>query len=95
MSSYAKQKVYEAVHALVGDGNLDKRLTLAGDPIVRLRAEDVPESLRIELEAIKTQLYRSPLSSDRSYVASQISEEGGEILSRRILTLFVKLSGGL
>jgi hypothetical protein len=37
----------------VGDGNLDKRLTLAGDAMVRLRAEDVPESLRLELEAIK------------------------------------------
>jgi hypothetical protein len=43
---YLKQKLYEALHDLVSDGDLDKRLTYAGKYLTDLYGRDIPKSIR-------------------------------------------------
>jgi hypothetical protein len=95
MSSYAKQKLWEAVHALAGDGEIDKRLTFAGDCLVGLQDDQIPSEHLEEFKAIKAALVTTRLSSDRGYVDRQISTEDAKALSRRIVDLFTGIMGGL
>jgi len=92
---YLKQKLYEALHDLVSDGDLDKRLTFAGTYLAHLYGHDIPEKYQAELDAIRAIMFTTPLSSERAYVPRQISDEDARALARRILNLFTDVMGGL
>ena len=49
MSGYLKQKLFQALHDLVGAGDLDQRLTHAGNYLAHLQEHEVPEEHRKEL----------------------------------------------
>jgi len=53
MSGYLKQKLFQALHDLVGAGDIDKRLTHAGNFLVHLEEPDIPKEYRAEVAAIK------------------------------------------
>ena len=93
--SYLKQKLFQAVHDLVGAGDIDKRLTYAGGYLVHIHEPDIPKEYQAEVAAIKEILFATPLSSKRGYVPRQMSEEDGAKLARRILSLFTDVMGGL
>jgi hypothetical protein len=95
MSGYLKQKLFQAVHDLVGAGHIDKRLTHAGNYLVHLQEPDIPKEYRAEVAAIKEIMFATPLSSGQGYVPRQISDEDGAKLARRILSLFTDVMGGL
>jgi hypothetical protein len=95
MSGYAKQKLWEAVHALAGDGEIDARLSLAGDCLIGLQDSQIPSPYLEEFKAIKAKLFTTPLSSARSYVPRQISTEDAVALSHRIVDFFSEIMGGL
>jgi hypothetical protein len=42
MSGYFKQKLYEAVQALISEGEIDQRLTFAAAYLAHLQERDVP-----------------------------------------------------
>src|SRR6266404_1643233 len=90
-----KQKLFQALHDLVGAGDIDKRLTHAGNYLVHLQEPDIPKEYRAEVAAIKEIMFTTPLSSEQGYVPRQISDEDGEKLARRILSLFTDVMGGL
>ena len=95
MSGYLKQRLYEALHSLVGADDLDKRLTYAGTAILFLQDRDVPEQHRESFASIRGRLLRTPLSTERSYQPRQISEDDAKTLARDILGLFTDVMGGL
>ena len=95
MSGYLKQKLFQALHDLVGAGDIDKRLTHAGNFLVHLEEPDIPKEYRAEVAAIKEIMFTTPLSSERGYVPRQMSEEDGAKLARRILSLFTDVMGEL
>ena len=95
MSSYAKQKLWEAMHALASDGEIDRRLTFAGDCLVGLQEAQIPSQCLEEFKAIKAALVKTKLSSERGYVDWQISTEDAVALSHRIVDLFTDVMGGL
>ena len=95
MSGYLKQKLFQALHDLVGAGDLDQRLTHAGNYLVHLQEHEVPEEHRKELGEIKAIMFATPLSSGRGYTPRQISTEDGTKLAHRILELYTKVLGGL
>jgi hypothetical protein len=95
MSCYLKQKLFQAVHDLVGAGHIDKRLTHAGNYLVHLQEPDIPKEYRAEVAAIKEIMFATPPSSAQGYVPRQISDEDGAKLARRILSLFTDVMGGL
>ena len=67
MSGYLKQKLFQALHDLVGAGDLDQRLTHAGNYLAHLQEHEVPEEHRKELGEIKAIMFATPLSSERGY----------------------------
>ena len=62
MSGYLKQKLFQALHDLVGAGDIDKRLTHAGNFLVHLEEPDIPKEYRAEVAAIKEIMFTTPLS---------------------------------
>jgi hypothetical protein len=95
MSGYLKQKLFQAMHDLVGAGDIDKRLTHAGNYLVHLQEADIPKEHRAEVAAIKEIMFTTPLSSEHGCVPRQLSDEDGAKLARRILSLFTDVMGGL
>jgi hypothetical protein len=95
MSGYLKQKLFQAVHDLVGAGDIDKRLTYAGNYLLHLQEPDIPKEYRAEVAAIKEIMFVTPLSGEHCSVPRQISEEDGAKLAQRILSLFTAVMGGL
>ena len=90
-----KQKLYEAVHSLIGDGTLNMRLTYAAVYLVHLRDEDVPERYKDEFGDTKGALTRQPLSTTSDYTPRELSDLEADRLSKSILSMFVSVSGGL
>jgi hypothetical protein len=76
-------------------GDLDQRLTHAGNYLAHVQDHEVPEEHRKELGEIKAIMFATPLSSERGYSARQISTEDGTKLAHRILELYTKVMGGL
>ena len=95
MSGYLKQKLFQALHDLVGAGDLDQRLTHASNYLAHLQEHEVPEEHRKELGEIKAIMFATPLSSERGYTPRQISTEDGTKLAHRILELYTRVMGGL
>ena len=95
MSGYLKQKLFQALHDLVGAGDLDQRLTHAGNYLAHVQDHEMSEEHREELGEIKAIMFATPLSSERGYSPRQISTEDGAKLAHRILELYTKVTGGL
>jgi len=93
MSGYLKQKLFQALHDLVGAGDLDQRLTHAGNYLAHVQHHEVPEEHRKELGEIKAIMFATPLSSENS--PREISTEDGTKLAHRILELYTRVMGGL
>ena len=95
MSGYLKQKLFQALHDLVGAGDLDQRLTHAGNYLANVQDHEIPEEHRKELGEIKAIMFATPLSAERGDSPRQISTEDGTKLAQRILELYTKVMGGL
>jgi hypothetical protein len=78
--SYARQKLYEAVGALIGDSPIDKRLRSAPAPA---RAIAAPANSGIDRKGIEC--CPRPLDTPAH----------GEKLADRIFSMFVEVMGGL
>jgi hypothetical protein len=94
---YSKQKLYEAVTSLAGTGKIQERLTFAALPLVILNTpfHENPPDVRDELDAIVKRLTVKPLSNDSGYMPRDVSDEEGNEMSQQILSLFVRVMGGL
>jgi hypothetical protein len=95
MSGYLKQKLFQALHDLVGPGDLDQRLSHAGNYLAHVQDHEIAEEHRKEIREIKAIMFATPLSTKRGYSARQISAEDGAKLAHRILDLYTKVMGGL
>jgi hypothetical protein len=91
MSGYLKQKLFQALHDLVGAGDLDQRLAHAGNYLAHVQGHEIPEEHREELGEIKAIMFATQLSLDRGRRAT----EDGTKLAHRILELYTRVMGGL
>jgi hypothetical protein len=82
----------EAVRALAGDGDIEKRVRFGGDCLAGLQDDQIPVANLEEFLMIRAALFTP---SGRSYVPRQVSTEDALVLSRRIIDLFAKILGGL
>lgn len=94
---YAKQKLYEAVLSLAGVGSIQERLTFAAVHLVTLStpAQENPPEIRAQLEALVNKLTVKPLSDTKSYTPRELNDEEARKVAEDILSLFVKVMGGL
>jgi hypothetical protein len=94
---YAREKLWQAVETLVGDGPIQTRLTYAADYLLRIMPDKhLPAGKqRTEFEEIKNALTSEPLSTATGYSPRHVTPEEGAKLARRILSLYTELRGGI
>ena len=95
MTDYAKQKLYDAVYALLGSATIDRRLTSAASYLMLVQSRDLPVALRGDFENLLRKLTRIPLSSKTGLLLRPISEDDAVKLAKAILSMFIQLLGGL
>jgi hypothetical protein len=92
MSSFAKQKFYEAMFSLVGDGALEMRLTYAASELSALQASNLPASIRIAFAALMRELTSKPLSNDAGFIPRAVDRVEGNRLAQTILKMYAELA---
>src|SRR5215813_6258806 len=92
---YAKQKLCDAVYALIGSSTIDRRLTYAASYLMLLQSRDLPAGMRDDFEKLMRKLTRVPLSSATANMPRPISEDDALDLAKAILSTLVQLLGGL
>jgi hypothetical protein len=91
MMSYHNQKLFEALHSLVGSGELDARLTFAGNALSVLKPVDFPQEFQKAFSDIKARLFQSVSSSESGHARRQMSEDDLSKLAEDILSLYAEL----
>jgi hypothetical protein len=94
MSEYFKQKLLEALDALVCDGEIDNRLTAAAICLRHLHDRDIPPEYLELLRNLKAKLTKTPFSSEYGYLPRQLSPSEANALAREILIFFAVAMGG-
>ena len=92
---YAKQKLYDAVYALLGTATIDRRLTYAASYLLLVQPRDLPVALRADFENLLRKLTRISLSSARAPLPRPISGDDARDLAKAILSMLIQLLGGL
>ena len=97
--NYARQKLWEAVSVLVGDGSIQQRLTFAATYLILLKPTDLPEGLHLRFAEVYKVLTKTPLSTASAYVPRSLDEVESDTLAHEVLALFstlqlIQVSGG-
>jgi hypothetical protein len=93
MSRYFRQKLWEALHELIGDGEINQRLTSGTANLVLLQEEQIPREYLQRFQALISKLRQeSSTDSDRP---REISINEAKALAGEILDLFTEEMGGL
>ena len=97
---YGGEKFYQAISALATSAApIQKRLVFAGMFLIRLKPEDdLPKELHEEFQAVCHELNKEEAIGNEGTLeatARKLSDEEGSKLAERILTMYVKLRGGI
>jgi hypothetical protein len=95
---YGREKLYEAVNALVGSDAIQMRLTNATEALSPLALQpdpDLPAELRDRFDALWLALTELPLSDEHDSTPRPVTDEEGAKLAREILSLYTEAMGGL
>jgi hypothetical protein len=93
MSRYFRQKLWEALHELIGDGEINQRLTSGTANLILLQEEQIPREYLQRFQALIGKLRQeSSTDSDRP---REISVDEAKALAGEILDLFTEEMGGL
>jgi hypothetical protein len=95
MSRYFRQKLWEALHELIGDGDLNQRLSSATAHLMLLQDEQVPRDYLQRFQATMSKLREIPLSSGERVSPRQLPIDEARALAGEILDLFTGEMGGL
>jgi hypothetical protein len=95
-----RMKVWEAVNTLVGSGTIQERLAWAAECLIQLHRpdEELPKELREEFKAVCHELTKETATGNEGNITAttrKLSSEEGTRLARRILSLYVRLNGGI
>jgi hypothetical protein len=91
MSSYGKQKFFEAMFALIGDGPLEMRLTYAAQELINLETGHLPGSMRHDFSALMRELTSKPLSDDADFIPRHLDRDEANRLAQTILKMYSEL----
>ena len=94
MSSYAKQKFFEAMYSLVGDGSIEMRLTYAANELDTIKAQNLPENMRIDFASLIRELISKPLSNDAGFIPRAVDRDECNRLAQKILSMYAELLSG-
>ena len=92
--AHAREKLFAAVYALVGNSDIQLRLTIAAQSLAVLKVDgDLPPELGERFIAVRKELATIAKDATGDDIATGTNERGGQ-LAREILCLYVDLRGG-
>jgi hypothetical protein len=93
---YARQRLWQAVEALVGDGTMRERLGVARDTLLHLQPDQVPAHLRPEFLALMEALNDRAVQLGHEQFSRIITRrpKSGE-MAKIILRLYIDVRGGV
>jgi hypothetical protein len=93
--NYARQCLWEALYALVGDGPMRKRLAGAHERLIGLVIEDeLPEEMHDEFNEIMHYLNERVIHFSHKTLEINARAPGSGAIARRILRLYTRVRGG-
>lgn len=93
---YARQKFWEAMYALVGDGTIKERLGYAQSYLMQLRPEqDLPEHLRQQFHALMADLRKRTIVYGYRPARINARRPKSGNMAQTILNMYTDLRGGI
>ncbi len=96
---YVREKLWQAVDTLVGSGSIRQRLEDAAIYLIRLKPAEIPARERDRFVEVMDTLTGHPAEQpgEGSIRASvrKLPDEEASALSRKILSIYVSLRGGI
>jgi ferric-dicitrate binding protein FerR (iron transport regulator) len=94
-----REKLWQAIDTLVGDGSIHQRLEYAAEYLIRLRPAEIPARERDDFADVMKALAEHPAEIPgegqiRASVRKLTGEEAGAI-GRKILSIYISLHGGI
>lgn len=94
--SYTRQKFWEAVGSLVGDGAMPARLGYAYMSLLILRPdEDLPESMRDKFRTLMAELGKHVVHPSNAPPRINLQHPDSDRAADMILSMYVELKGGI
>jgi hypothetical protein len=96
---YVREKLWQALDVLVGAEPIQDRLAYAADALTRLKPSDIPDEEREDFHAVMHALTKYPAEREgegsiHASVRKLTDEEGAE-LARKILSIYIRVRGGI
>ncbi len=85
--SFYRQKLVEAVHALVGHGDLNSRLTYAVGCLLLIDDDDVPPGQLVKFEGVRDPLISKPMVLKGEMLPRDLSLSEARSAARAIVDL--------
>ncbi len=98
--SYAKQKFYESVAALIGTASLQQRLRFALTPLLTLRGsggtvQHLSPEVELRFQRLMEKLTAKAPAPGEAYPPLEVSDNDAKALADEIFSIFVTVMGGL
>jgi ferric-dicitrate binding protein FerR (iron transport regulator) len=96
---YTREKLGQALDMLVGAAPIQDRLTYAAEYLIRLKADDIPDTERGEFEAVMRAFSRHPAEKEGEgsirASARKLTDQEGAAVARKILSIYIRIRGGI
>ena len=87
--TFYREKLLEAVRALVDHGDLNRRLTHAAACLVQLDDDDVPTGALARFEGVRNPLIRNPIVAKGEMLPRDFKPSDARAAARAILDLLI------
>lgn len=87
--NYYLQMIIQAAHALIGEGNLNSRLTEVATCLLQIDDRDVPPLAREAFKQVRDPLLVSPMVVSGTMASKDLDEAGARAVAQGVLKLLL------
>ena len=91
--TFYRQKLLDAVRDLVGDGDLNLRLTHAAGHLLQIDDDDVPADMLAEFEGVRDPLIQTPMVSRGEMLPRYLEPSAALAAAQGVVDLFAAEMG--
>ncbi len=92
--TFYRQKLLDAVRGLIGDGDLNLRLTYAAGHLIQIDDDDVPTDMLAKFERVRDTLIQTPMVSRGELLPRDLEFSAAQAAARAIVDLLAAEMGG-
>lgn len=92
--TFYRRKLLDAVRDLVGDGDLNLRLTHAAGHLIQIDDDDVPANMLAEFERVRDPLIETPMVSLGELLPRDLEPSAAQAVAQGVVDLLAAETGG-